>query len=145
MDTKGFCAISDHSFVSSAVGCLLLLLFFVFHLNQGMSTGGKKTDEPSISTISTFGITRLPTQMKKKKTGSLFLHLQICCVDLCNFLNSSVSKILCLQNGAKKCCPLESIFKTSYEKCLVVCLIFTSAAVLFNLFLPGESVLYKVR
>lgn len=143
MDIKGFCAISDHSFVLSAVGCLLLLLFFVFHLNQGMSTGGKKTDEPSVSTINTFGIIGLPTQMNKKKTGSLLL--QICCVELCNFLNSSVSKILCLQNGAKKCCPLESIFKTSYEKCLVVCLVFTSAAVLLNLFLPGESVFYKVR
>lgn len=85
----------------------------------------------------------LPKWTRKKQ--SLLLHLQICCVDLCNILNSSVSKILCLQNGAKKCCPLESIFKTSYEKCLVVCLIFTSAAVLLNLFLPGESVLYKVR
>lgn len=65
-------------------------------------------------------------------------------MNLCNFLKSSVSKILCLQNGATRCCPLESIFKTSYEKCLVVCLIFASTVVPLNLFLTGESVLYKI-
>lgn len=91
------------------------------------------------------------TKSKKKKGGggkktgeTSFLHLQICYVGLCNFLKSSVSKTLCLQSGVKRFCPLESVFKTSYEKRLVVCLIFTSAAVLLNLFLPGESVLYKI-
>lgn len=145
---------------------LLLLLCFLQHLSQGMSGGGKRGELPhrpkgrwgerkrenswacwDLSIIVTFWLIGLPTQTNKAKKinlGSLFLHLQIICVNLCNFLKSSVSKILCLQNGATRCCPLESIFKTSYEKCLVVCLIFTSAVVLLNLFLTGESVLYKI-
>lgn len=88
---------------------------------------------------------RSSTQMNKACCRGLFLQLQIPSMNLCNLLKSSVSNILCLLNEARRGCPLERISKTSYEKYLAVCLIFSLAAVLPNLFLPGESGFNKIR